>query len=168
MVSRINWRAVLSTIFVVLFAFGCAKAPSALQNSTTKTIFFSTKDFRFYDLGFIKTFTNHTSLEIFNAGAVLLKMDCYKDKICLNTKCYAKDSVMRNFFGNDAFRGLDFQAVLKGREIFNGENKVRIQNGFLQKITKEGLELNYTSTQNSIALEIKNLQKKTIFSLQIN
>lgn len=75
---------------------------------------------------------------------------------------------MRNFFGNDAFRGLDFQAVLKGREIFNGENKVRIQNGFLQKITKEGLELNYTSTQNSIALEIKNLQKKTIFSLQIN
>lgn len=43
MVSRINWRAVLSAIFVVLFAFGCAKAPSALQNSTTKTFFFPLK-----------------------------------------------------------------------------------------------------------------------------
>nr|WP_317381117.1 hypothetical protein [uncultured Helicobacter sp.] len=152
----------------MLFAFGCAKAPSALQNSTTKTIFFSTKDFRFYDLGFVKSYANSTSLEIFNAGAVLLKMDCYKNKICLNTKCYAKDSIVRHFFGNDGFRELDFQAVLKGWEIFNGENKVGIQNGFSQRILRQGLELNYNSTQDSISLEIKNTQKKTIFSLRIH
>ncbi|MCI5968426.1 hypothetical protein [Helicobacter sp.] len=167
MVSRINWRAILSTTFVVLFAFGCAKTP-ILQNSTTKTIFFSTKDFRFYDLGFVKSYPNYTSLEIFNAGTALLKMDCYKDKICLNGECYAKDSIVRKFFGSDTFRELDFQVVLKGQEIFSGENKVRIQNGFLQIIMREGLELNYSTTQDSITLEVKNLEKKTIFSLQIH
>lgn len=168
MVSRINWRTILSVIWVALFTFGCAKAPSVLQDSTTKTIFFSTKDFKFYDIGFVKSYTNHTRLEIFNAGVALLKMDCYKDKICLNAQCYAKDSITRNFFGSNAFKELDFIALLKGQEIFSGENKHIIQNGFSQNIMREGLELNYTSTQDSIALKVKDLQKKTIFSLQIN
>ncbi|MBX7490322.1 hypothetical protein [Helicobacter turcicus] len=168
MVSCINWRTILSVIWVTLSTFGCAKAPSVLQDSVTKTIFFSTKDFKFYDLGFVKSYTDYTSLEIFNAGAALLKMDCYKDKICLNTQCYAKDSITRKFFGSNAFRELDFIALLKGQEIFSGENKHTIPNGFSQNIMREGLELNYTATQDSIALEIKNLQKKTIFLLQIH
>ncbi|TLD85363.1 hypothetical protein LS70_002130 [Helicobacter sp. MIT 11-5569] len=171
MVSRINRRTILKLSIcslIFLSVFGCSKTPNALQDSTPKTIFFSTNAFKFYDLGFVKSYPNHTTLEIFNAGIVLLKMDCYKDKICLNTQCYAKDSVMRKFFGNDAFRELDFNAILKGQEIFSGENKRKIQNGFEQNIMREGMELNYNTTQDSIELEIKDLQKKTIFSLAIH
>lgn len=168
MVSRTNWRTILSTLTIVFFVLGCAKAPNTLQHSKTKTIFFSTKNFKFYDLGFIKTYANSTSLEIFNAGSALLKMDCYPNKICLNSKCYSKDSITRFFFDSNAFKELDFQAVLKKQEIFNGENKVEIQDGFLQNITRDGLTLNYKIIKDSIELEIKNLHKKTIFLLQIH
>ena len=175
MVSRINWRAVLSFFLPCLVLFvmlGCEKAPSPLQDSTTKAIFFSTKDFRFYDLGFVKSFANHTSLEIFNAGVALLKMDCYKDKICLNASCYAKDSITRRFFGSDAFRDLDFIALLNGKEIFNGENKSDFEKGFSQTITRDSLTLSYKVTHDStlgdtIEAIVKDFKGTTIFALNI-
>ena len=175
MVSRINWRAVLSPFLSCLVLFvmlGCAKAPSPLQDSTTKAIFFSTKDFRFYDLGFVKSFANYTSLELFNAGVVLLKMDCYNNKICLNSTCYAKDSITRRFFGSDAFRDLDFIALLKGKEIFNGENKNNFSQGFSQTITRDSLKLFYKVTHDSnlgdtIETIIKDSKGLTIFTLNI-
>ena len=173
MVSRINWRAVLSFFLPCLVLFvmlGCAKAPSPLQDSTTKAIFFSTKDFRFYDLGFVKSFANHTSLEIFNAGVALLKMDCYNNKICLNSTCYAKDSITRRFFGSDAFRHLDFIALLKGTEILNGENKNNFSQGFSQTIARDSLKLFYKVTHDStlgdtIEAIVKDFRGATIFAL---
>ena len=168
MVSRFNWRTILSVAFAVL-ALGCTKAPNVLDSSTSKTIFFFTKDFRFYDLGFIKSYTNYTSLEIFNAGVALLKMDCYENTICLNAKCYAKDSIMRRFFGSDTFNDLDFRAILKGQEIFDGENKIMLLDGFQQSIGRAGLTLDYQVTNApSITLRVKDLQQHTLFSLSID
>lgn len=170
MVSRPNRRAVLSILFyglVTFVALGCTKSPSVLQDSVVKTIFFSTKDFKFYDLGFVKFYANHISLEIFNAGALLFKMDCYKDKICLNAQCYAKESMMRRLFGSDAFRGLDFIALVKGQEIFSGENKQQTPEGFSQTLIEKGMQLDYIVAKDSIMLHIQDLHKKTIFRLEI-
>ena len=53
---------------------GCAKPSLSLEKTTPKIIFFSTKDFRFYDAGLIKSYSNgDISLEIFNAGHLLLE-----------------------------------------------------------------------------------------------
>ncbi len=171
MVSRINRRTILIPLFALLTLFvvgGCAQAPSALQTSSTKTVFFSTKDFRFYDLGFVKTYANHTDLEIFNAGVVLLQMKCYSNKICLNQECYAKDSIIRRFFGNDHFKELDFSALLNGHEIFSGENKQKLSDGFKQIIVRNGESLIYTSKSDSISLHMQTHTQKTIFQLEIH
>ena len=140
-----------------------------MQDSAIKTIFFlSTKDFKFYDLGFVKSYSNHISLEIFNAGTLLFKMDCYKDKICFNAQCYAKESMTWRLFGSDAFRELDFIALLKGREIFSGENKHQTLEGFSQTFIEKGMQLDYIVTKDSIMLHIQDIHKKTIFSLEIH
>ncbi|WP_297814151.1 hypothetical protein [uncultured Helicobacter sp.] len=171
MVSYLNRRTILKLAFLSLSLFtifGCAKTPQKLQNSASKTIFFSTKDFRFYDLGFIKTYPNSTALEIFNVGTLLLQMECFKDKICLNQTCYAKDSFMRRIFGEDTFKDLDLRAVLLGDEILLGANKQTNSNGFTQNIRRGNSTLHYQVSTDSITLHIHNTQSKTKFALEIN
>lgn len=146
MVSYLNRRTILSLAFLGLtlfVVFGCAKTPQNIQNSTSKTIFFSTKDFKFYDLGFIKTYPNHTTLEIFNAGVLLLQMECYANKVCLNQTCYSKDSFMRRLLGDSHFDDLDLQAVLLGNEIFFGQTNSPMQ-AVLHKTSSEATILYLT------------------------
>lgn len=169
MVSRINWREFLkfSLLSVCFLVYGCAKTPIMPKDTESKVIFFSTKDFRFYDTGFVKSYANRTSLEIFNAGVALLKMDCFTNKVCINAQCYAKESVVRKFFGNDAFRDIDFVALLNGLEIFNGENKVENADGFVQEISREGLYLTYKVSKEDISFNVQDHTKKRIFTLEI-
>lgn len=171
MVSYLNRRTILRLAFSCLVLFvvlGCAKTPQKIQDSVSKTIFFSTKDFRFYDLGFIKTYPHHTTLEIFNAGTLLLQMECYKHKVCLNQTCYAKESFNRRLFGEDTFDDLDFRAVLLGEEIFFGQNKQTNSRGFTQTIKRGNSQLHYQVKEDSILLQIQNPQSKMKFALEIN
>ncbi|WP_299383503.1 hypothetical protein [Helicobacter sp. UBA3407] len=171
MVSYLNRRTILSLAFLGLtlfVVFGCAKTPENIQNSTSKTIFFSTKDFKFYDLGFIKTYPNHTTLEIFNAGVLLLQMECYANKVCLNQTCYSKDSFMRRLLGDSHFDDLDLQAVLLGNEIFFGQNKLPNASGFTQNLKRGNHSLSYQVQSDSITLHIQDSQKQKKFSLEIS
>ncbi len=171
MVSYLNRRTILNLAFfclALLMILGCSKTPQNRQNTTPKTIFFSTKDFRFYDLGFIKSYPNHTTLEIFNAGHLLLQMECFKNKICLNQTCYSKDSFSRRLFGGDVFSDLDFGAVLLGNEIFFGQNKQINSSGFIQIIKQGNSLLHYQVKTDSVTLRIQNAQSKTKFVLEIS
>lgn len=170
MVSYLNRRTILKlalSCLSLLVCFGCAKTPQNIQDFSSRTIFFSTKDFRFYDLGFIKSYPNHTTLEIFNAGVLLLQMECFKNKICLNQNCYSKESFMRKLFGNDDFNDLDFNAVLLGKEIFFGQNKQTQADGFTQNITRGNSTLHYQTQSDSIVLHLQNAESKTKFALEI-
>ncbi|WP_273213307.1 hypothetical protein [Helicobacter rodentium] len=170
MVSYLNRRTILKLAFFCLslfVVFGCAKTPQKLQNSTSKTIFFSTKDFKFYDLGFIKDYPDHTTLEIFNAGNLLLQMECFNNKVCLNQTCYSKESFMRRLLGENTFSDLDLRATLLGNEIFLGQNKQINSSGFTQNIKRGNSLLNYQVLSDSITLHIQNMQSKAKFTLKI-
>lgn len=169
MVSYLNRRTILNLAFLcfsLCVILGCAKAPQKLQNSTSKTIFFSTKDFRFYDLGFVKSYPNRTTLEIFNAGTLLLQMECFQDKVCLNQTCYSKDSFMRRLLGEDSFSDLDLKAALLGEEIFEGENKQVTENGFTQMLKRGNSTLRYQVGLDSLSLRIQSTHSS--FALEIH
>lgn len=143
MVSYLNRRKFL--IFLLLIGLGgCAKIPPSLEKTTPKIIFFATKDFRFYDTGLIKSYSNgDMALEIFNAGHLLLEFLISQNGICLNQQCYAKESLIRKFFGNDGLLELDFKAVLEGREILGGKGKKALKEGFSQRISDGNNEVVY-------------------------
>ena len=111
MVSYFNRRKFLIFLLLVVLG-GCAKPSLSLEKTTPKIIFFSTKDFRFYDAGLIKSYSNgDISLEIFNVGHLLLEVLVFKNRICLNQQCYAKNTITRKLFGNDGLLELDFKAI---------------------------------------------------------
>ncbi|WP_104722701.1 hypothetical protein [Helicobacter mesocricetorum] len=166
MVSYFNRRRVLVALllsFAFLIVLGCAKYSPKLQQTTPKIIFFATKDFRFYDTGFIKVSPNQTALEIFNTGHLLLSFLSFKNTICLNQQCYAKDTVIRRYFGDDSLKELDFQLLLQGKEIFLGENKMPLEDGFYQMIKRGNLEIHYKVSKEGIFFE----EKKNKFVLRI-
>lgn len=167
MVPHFNRRKLLVFLFVVLVG-GCMKAPSNLEQTIPKIIFFSTKDFKFYDTGFIKTYANgDISLEIFNVGHLLLRFLVFQDRICINQQCYAKASAVRQFFGNDAMRGIDFSEILQGKEIFGGKNKENLKNGYEQKLQIGSSKIVYQVTDKQIYFK-ENTSGFTLIVTELN
>ncbi len=163
MVSYFNRRKFL--IFLLLIGLGgCAKIPPSLEKTTPKIIFFATKDFRFYDTGLVKSYSNgDMALEIFNAGHLLLEFFISQNRVCFNRQCYAKDSLIRKLFGNDGLLELDFKAILEGREILGGKNKRVLKEGFEQRINDGNNQVIYEVGASEISLR----ELKSGFSLVI-
>ena len=153
MVSYFNRRKFLIFLLLVVLG-GCAKPSLSLEKTTPKIIFFSTKDFRFYDAGLIKSYSNgDISLEIFNAGHLLLEFLVFKNRICLNQQCYAKNTITRKLFGNDGLLELDFKAILEGKEILGGKNKVVFNEGYEQRINDINYQITYQVTAQMISFK---------------
>ena len=153
MVSYFNRRKFLIFLLLVVLG-GCAKPSLSLEKTTPKIIFFSTKDFRFYDAGLIKSYSNgDISLEIFNAGHLLLEFLVFKNRICLNQQCYAKNTISRKLFGNDGLLELDFKAILEGKEILGGKNKVVFNEGYEQRINDINYQITYQVTAQMISFK---------------
>ena len=153
MVSYFNRRKFLIFLLLVVLG-GCAKPSLSLEKTTPKIIFFSTKDFRFYDVGLIKSYSNgDISLEIFNAGHLLLEFLVFKNRICLNQQCYAKNTITRKLFGNDGLLELDFKAILEGKEILGGKNKAVFNEGYEQRINDINYQITYQVTAQMISFK---------------
>ncbi|MCL9820523.1 hypothetical protein NCR96_02000 [Helicobacter sp. 14348-15] len=153
MVSHFNRRKFLIFLLLVVLG-GCAKPSLSLEKTTPKIIFFSTKDFRFYDAGLIKSYSNgDISLEIFNAGHLLLEFLVFKNRICLNQQCYAKNTITRKLFGNDGLLELDFKAILEGKEILGGKNKAVFNEGYEQRINDINYQITYQVTAQMISFK---------------
>ena len=156
MVSYFNRRKFLIFLLLVVLG-GCAKPSLSLEKTTPKIIFFSTKDFRFYDAGLIKSYSNgDISLEIFNAGHLLLEFLVFKNRICLNQQCYAKNTITRKLFGNDGLLELDFKAILEGKEILGGKNKAVFNEGYEQRINDINYQITYQVTAQMISFKERN------------
>ena len=153
MVSYFNRRKFLIFLLLVVLG-GCAKPSLSLEKTTPKIIFFFTKDFRFYDAGLIKSYSNgDISLEIFNAGHLLLEFLVFKNRICLNQQCYAKNTITRKLFGNDGLLELDFKAILEGKEILGGKNKVVFNECYDQIINDINYQISYQVTAQMISFK---------------
>ena len=153
MVSYFNRRKFLIFLLLVVLG-GCAKPSLSLEKTTPKIIFFSTKDFRFYDAGLINSYSNgDISLEIFNAGHLLLEFLVFKNRSCLNEQCYAKNTITRKLFGNDGLLELDFKAILEGKEILGGKNKVVFNEGYEQRINDINYQITYQVTAQMISFK---------------
>ncbi len=70
-------------LILVFLISGCAfKQP---QLSQSATILLKTPTMKFYDKGFITKYSDHTQVQIFSAGNMVLSLDIYEDRICKST-----------------------------------------------------------------------------------
>ncbi|MEA1915182.1 MAG: hypothetical protein U9N30_07680 [Campylobacterota bacterium] len=66
-----------------MFFAGCAQNQPQLTQSAK--ILIKTPSMKFYDVGFVSRFQNHTEVQIYSAGASILQLKIYKDRVCRDT-----------------------------------------------------------------------------------
>lgn len=121
--------------FLIVFLFfvflGCS---SKQLSSQSATIIFKTKEFKFYDKGFISQYEDKVNLSIYSFGQIVLNLDVYEDRVC------QKDSYLQcmsgadfnNKYLNTSYND-DFLYTLLQKDIINYKDK---DNGIRIKIIK--------------------------------
>jgi len=107
----------LPLVGILLFFSACStKHRETPLLTEPKLILFSTKNFRFYDAGFIKRYVDRLELEIFSAGTLVLHLEIFPDTICLNGECASKKRVVQELFGQEYHQEI-LDDILLGRDI---------------------------------------------------
>ena len=93
------FKTLLTFSFWLLLAFGfvgCSiKKPIKSQSAT---ILLKTPNMKFYDKGFILKYNNMIDLNILNAGASVLHLEIYKDRVCSSTfKCLSSKEFNKQY-----------------------------------------------------------------------
>jgi len=145
-------------LLFIIFLFFSACSTKQYEKSRSATIVFKTDSLRFYDVGFIKQTKNTTDVELFEVGQVVLKIEM-KDDICINSLCYNDDKFYKEYFKKN-YPQSTLKNIFMGKDIFDGKNKTRNENGFTQKI--ESIFYSVSSKQilfkdKPILIKIKNL-----------
>lgn len=119
----------MNKIFFIFFSFFLIGCTSKQLSSQTALIILKTKEFKFYDKGFITKYTNRINLTIFSFGQVALKLDVYPDKVCESTlRCLDTEEFNAKYLSKSYKK--DFLYKLLQKNVINfqdKENNIRIK-----------------------------------------
>jgi hypothetical protein len=102
-------------------------------------IVMKTKSIKFADMGFIYSNTLGVKVEVYAAGQPLLDLNINSENICLSLlKCMDKEQFNAEVLVAEYPVTL-LENIFKSKPIFNEKNLEKIEGGFEQKITKEGI-----------------------------
>lgn len=119
-----------SLLLMILFT-GCSFKSQPVSNSAT--IVFKTPNMKFYDKGFINRYPDHTHLQVFNAGSIILDLKIYKDEVCRATfECMDSKEFNSKYLSSSYSDDFLYNLFLQNR--INYKDK---KNKILIKIKKE-------------------------------
>lgn len=145
-------KAILHVSLVSLFLLfsGCAtKQP--IHTSTPYLITLKTPQMAFSDTGFINQGDAYTQLQIFSAGALLLNLEMAQS-ICLDGTCLDKSDFNQRFFGTKHYETM-MSDIVHQRAIYEGKNRVEIENGFVQEIDLSDVKIHYRVEKGNVTFK---------------
>ena len=120
---------IVAGLFLAFFILGCAPKPAQFQ--TTFEIFIKTKQLKYNDKCFISKFDDNLKLQIYNAGIVLVELEIYDDKICINYMCMSSKEFNEQNFGenykDDFLKNILEDALKSDVNFEDKENKIKIE-----------------------------------------
>ncbi|MBN2817025.1 MAG: hypothetical protein JXQ67_10100 [Campylobacterales bacterium] len=126
-------------ILLIFFLFGCSS--KHYEITQTKIITLKTKEFKYSDLGYIRSSANDVELELFSAGKSLFKVEI-GNFICTSQGCVRKKIFNEKYFTSHYPDDL-LQNVILGKPILNAKNIKYLNDGFSQKIETENVNIDY-------------------------
>ena len=119
---------------VFLFFVACTHKIQPLPKESY-LLFIKAPQLKFNDFVWLSQNDEVLQLQAFSLGKSLTHIVIYKNKnkICLQKYCTSKTEFNEEYLGTGYPKEL-FLQILLGQEIKEGQNRVRIQNGFEQKI----------------------------------
>ena len=140
----------LTLVFLLLFT-GCSV--KNYQQTQSKIIIIKSPLIKFADLGYIRNTNNSVNLELFIAGQRIQNIEI-NHLICVDDGCMTKSGFNADYL-NSHYPDNILQNILLSRPIFGSKNKLKIDDGFEQRIVNENVEIIYRVTSKVIYFKDK-------------
>ncbi len=147
-------------ILFILFFTGCSL--KNYENTQAKIIIIKSPKIKFADIGYLRNTEEEIELELFIAGNVVEKITV-NHLICTSDGCMSKSGFNEDYLHSSYPDNL-LQNILLAKEIYNGKNKVKTDNGFEQKIKSRHVDILYKV--NPHAILFKDRKNKIIFKIK--
>ncbi|MBL0707936.1 MAG: hypothetical protein JJW00_02715 [Sulfurimonas sp.] len=152
----------LLLIAVLLFSACSIKNYDKTQ---TKIIIIKSPQLKFADLGYIRNSAKSVELELFSAGVSIQKVRI-NYLICVDEGCMSRSSFNQKYL-NKTYPSDILQNILLSKAIYDGKGMLKKQDGFLQKIKNNDVDITYKvgskstffkDKKNKIILKIKDIK----------
>ncbi len=149
----------LILVFVLIFS-ACSTKDYA--QTKTKIVIIKSPLIKFADIGYIRNTDDKVSLELFIAGQRIQKIDI-NHLICVDEGCLTKSGFNKDYLNED-YPDEILQNILLARPIFEAKNLIKTDDGFVQKIITENMEIKYRVSSN--VTFFKDLKNRIIFKIK--
>ncbi|MDA7817098.1 hypothetical protein N9A28_02790 [Sulfurimonas sp.] len=146
-------------VFLVLFS-GCSLKD--YDKTQTKVIIIKSPQIKFSDLGYLRNSEDRVELELFIAGKSIQKISI-NHLVCVSDGCMSKSGFNEEYL-NSSYPDELLQNILLSKEIFNGENVVKTDNGFEQNIKNLDVDISYKVSLH--VTSFKDRKNKIIFKIK--
>lgn len=150
-------------VFLVLFFSACSV--KQLEKSS-KMVVFKTKNIRFSDLGYISRGDNSVEIDLYLAGKAFKKisidgMVCIEGEGCMRKSSF-NEEYLCSAYPDDLLKN-----VFLGKPIYGGKNMFQTDNGFMQDILEQEVDIVYgvnakeiyfKDRRNKILIKIREVQ----------
>ena len=126
-------NSMILVLMVLTLFLGC----STPKKQESAFIVIKTPTMKYADMGFIETSDSKVNVEIYAAGQPLVSFEINALNVCISTfQCMEKKEfnkkVLSRYYPDDLLEN-----IFRAKPIFNKENFVKKEDGFVQKITKD-------------------------------
>jgi hypothetical protein len=146
-------------IFTLLFS---ACSIKNYEQTQTKIIIIKSPKIKFADIGYIRNSQKAIELELFIAGQAVEKITI-NYLICTSQGCMSKSSFNKEYL-NVAYPTEIMQNILLGSEIYEGQNRLKTDDGFIQEIKTNSVDIKYSV--NSHQIFFKDRKNRIIFKIK--
>jgi len=125
-------------IFILLFS---ACSVKNYETTQTKVIIIKSPQIKFSDLGYIRNTGDSLEMELFMAGKSIQKITI-NHLICVNEGCLSKGGFNEDYLNKNYPSDL-LQNILLAKPIYDGKNKQKIDDGYIQNIKSLHVDISY-------------------------
>ncbi len=149
----------LGLLFLLLFS---ACSIKEYAQTKTKIIIIKSPQIKFADLGYVRNTNKAIELELFMAGKSIKKITI-NNLICVDDGCMTKGGFNEDYLVS-SYPSDILQHILLGLPIYDAKNIQKNEDGYIQKIKDENVDIKYKVTNKQIFFKDK--KNKIIFKIK--
>ena len=132
-------------IFIMLLFTFNACTGLKIEKQESAFIVIKTATLKYADMGFISSSPSKIDVEIYGAGQPLMHLEINGMNVCMSTfQCMEKKEFNEKVL-HASYPETLLENIFRAKPIFNKENFIKNNDGFSQKLTKDGeYDISYT------------------------
>jgi len=146
-------------VFILLFS---ACSIKEYEQTKSKLIIIKSPQIKFADLGYIRSTGSAIELELFMAGRSIKKIEINR-LICVDEGCMTRGGFNEDYL-DESYPSDLLQNILLGNVIYDGLNKEKTEDGFIQKIKNDDVNIKYKVNKKQIFFKDK--ENEIIFKIK--